>query len=116
MIRKGHRRLFFVEKKRKRSALRAEDRAREKFVRDVERLWELGPGGSPARPLPISSSAEVEVIARSTRCPLCEGELRLEEHAAEIVGKARLRVARVVCLACRAPRAIYFELASARLN
>lgn len=105
-----------MEKKRKRAERRAEERARGKLARDVEKLWELSPGGSPDRPLPITSPAEVEVIARSTRCPLCEGELRVEEHAAEIVGKARLRVARVVCLVCRAPRSIYFELASARLN
>ncbi len=105
-----------VEKKRKRSDRRAEERAREKLARDVEKLWALGPGGSAQRPLAITSPAEVEVIARSTRCPLCEGELRVDEHAAEVIGKARLRVARVTCLVCRAPRAIYFELASARLN
>ncbi|MEO7331550.1 MAG: hypothetical protein ABI193_23450 [Minicystis sp.] len=105
-----------MEKKRKRSERRAEERARDKLARDVEKLWSLGPGGSPARPLAITSPTEVEVIARSTRCPLCEGELRLDEHAAEIIGKARLRVAHVTCRVCRVPRAIYFELGASRLN
>lgn len=105
-----------MERKRKRAERRADDRARQKLAHDVERLWLLGPGGSPERPLRIDSPAEVEVIARSTRCPLCEGELRVDEHAAEVIGKARLRIARVVCTFCRAPRSIYFELAAARLN
>lgn len=85
-------------------------------MRDLERLFELGPGGSPARPLVIASPSEVEVQARSLPCPICGGELRVEEHTAETVGTARLRVAKVVCAGCRAGRRIYFQLAQARLN
>jgi hypothetical protein len=101
---------------RKRTARRAQDRAREKVVRDLDRLFQLGPGGSPARPIVLASPSEVEVQARSLPCPICGGELRMEEHTAETVGTARLRVAKVVCAACRAPRSIYFQLAQARLN
>ena len=54
--------------------------------------------------------------ARSTRCPLCEGQLTIEEHLAVTVAGRRLRVAKGACAVCRAPRVIYFELAAARLN
>jgi hypothetical protein len=100
---------------RKRAARRAEDRARGKLARDLDRLFRLGPGGSPERPIPIVAPTEVEVRARSMPCPLCDGELKLEEHTAETVGTARLRVAQVVCAVCRARRSIYFQLAGARL-
>jgi hypothetical protein len=101
---------------RRRTARRAQDRARGKLVQDIERLFRLGPGGSPERPIPITSPAEVEVQARGLPCPLCDGELRTVEHTAETVGTARLRVAKVVCGACGAGRSIYFQLAPARLN
>ena len=102
--------------KPKRSERRAHDRAQVKIGKDLERLWKLGPGGAPERPIAITSPAEVEVHARSTRCPICQGELRIEEHVAETAPSGRLRVARVVCVVCRAPRAIYFQLRGAMLN
>ena len=87
-----------------------------KLGKDLERLWKLGPGGSPERPIGITSPSEVEALARSTRCPICQGELRVEEHAAETLGSVRLRVARVACGICRARRAIYFQLRATTLN
>jgi len=101
---------------RKRTARRAQDRALTKLARDKERLFQLGPGGSAERPIVVVSPAEVEGAARSLRCPICDGELKVEEHTAETIGTARLRVAKVICGVCRARRAIYFQLASARLN
>jgi hypothetical protein len=102
--------------KRKRTLLRAEDRAREKLSRDLEKLALLAPGGAPERAIAITSPAEVEVLARSTPCPICHGELRIEEHTAETVAGARVRVARVACVVCRRKRAIYFRLAGAMVN
>jgi hypothetical protein len=102
--------------KRKRAQRREEDRAQEKMARDLEKLWALGPGGSPERAILIDSPSEVEVHAKSTPCPVCRGELRVEEHTAETIAGARLRVARVVCGFCRRPRAIYFRLRSSVLN
>ncbi len=102
--------------KPKRSERRERDRAQAKLAKDLERLWKLGPGGSPERPIAITSPSEVEVLAKSTRCPICQGELRVEEHAAETLGSVRLRVARVVCVLCRAPRSIYFQLRATTLN
>ena len=102
--------------KRKRTLLRAEDRAQHKLARDLEKLAALAPGGSPERALTITSPSEVDVQARATRCPICQGELQVEEHAAETVAGVRLRVARVVCAVCRRKRAIYFRLAGSMVN
>jgi hypothetical protein len=102
--------------KRKRTVQRAADRAQEKLARDLEKLARLAPGGSPERAIAIVSPAEVEVRAGSTPCPICQGELRVEEHAAETIAGVRLRVAKVACAGCRARRAIYFRLAGAQPN
>lgn len=102
--------------KRKRTLQRADDRAQQKLGRNLEKLALLAPGGSPERALVITSPAEVEVQARAARCPVCQGELRVEEHTAETLAGARLRVARVVCAVCRRRRAIYFRLAGTLIN
>ena len=102
--------------KRKRTLRRADDRAQEKLARDLDKLAAHAPGGSPERAIEIASPSEVEVHARSTPCPICRGELRLEEHAAETLAGVRVRVARVVCTVCRSRRAIYFRLAGTMLN
>ena len=99
-----------------RAARREQDRAAEKLTRDLERLARLEPGGAPERPIALDSASQVEVAARAAPCPRCRGEVRVEEHAAEVVGGARLRVARVACGTCGARRSLYFQLAEATLN
>ena len=89
---------------------RAAAREREKLVRDIERLARLEPGGSPQRPFVIDSPAVVEVRAVAKPCPLCEGPLRLDEHAAEEIDGVRLRVASVTCTLCGVRRSLYFHL------
>lgn len=103
-------------KKRSRTVRREEERAQGKLARDLEKLADLAPGGSPARPLEIDSPSEVEVRAQSMPCPVCGGALRVLEHTAELLAGARLRVARGACARCGRPRAIYFRLASTMLN
>jgi hypothetical protein len=98
--------------KRKRAVRRAEDRAQEKFARDLEKIWAHAPGGSADRAIEIASPSEVEVRARATPCPICRGELRVDEHTAEAIGGLRLRVAKVTCGFCRRGRSIYFRLAT----
>lgn len=95
-----------------RASRRALVRTNEKLARDLERLWRVSPGGSPERPIELVSASQVEIQASSTLCPLCEGALRVEEHAAVTVGASRLRVARVICLVCGVRRSIYFRLGS----
>ena len=99
-----------------RAARRESERAAQKLVRDLDRLVRLEPGGGPERPIVIDSASQVEVSARGTPCHICQGAVRVEEHAAETVGGARLRVARTVCAMCGARRAIWFRLAGESLN
>ena len=101
---------------RKRAVRRAEDRAQQKLTRDLSKLADAAPGGSPARPIVVASPSEIEVRASGTPCPICQSTLRVEEHTAESIGGVRLRVARVVCTFCREKRAIYFQLAGAMPN
>ena len=93
-----------------RSVRRASGRAHESLVRDLERLARLAPGGAPDRPLDVEAPSQVEPIAEATACPLCEGPLRLESHAAETHAGARLRVAHLRCTCCGVERARYFRL------
>ena len=102
--------------KRNRTQRREQERATRKLVRDLSKLADHAPGGSPERAVEITSPAEVEVRARATPCPICRGELRVEEHTAETIGGVRLRVAKVICVACGARRPIYFRLAGAMPN
>ena len=93
-----------------RTARRAQGRTRAKLVRDLERLARLAPGGAPDRPIAITSPAQVEAKAQRQTCPLCEGSLRFDEHVAETIDGARLRVARLTCAACGTHRALYFTI------
>jgi hypothetical protein len=99
-----------------RAERRAQDRAAEKFTRDLDRIARLEPGATPERPIALDSASQVEIAARSIPCPRCRGEVRVEDHAAEVVGGARLRIARVACAACGARRALYFRLGEASFN
>jgi uncharacterized protein YbaR (Trm112 family) len=59
-------------------------------------------------------------------CPVCQGELRVDEHTAETVKLAaaapsggaavRLRVAAVACTRCGRRRKLYFQLLATSLN
>lgn len=101
---------------RKRTARRSSEREQAKIKRDLLRLAALAPGGSPERPILISSPSEVEVHAGCMPCPVCQSGVKVEEHAAETVSGMRLRVARVVCSFCHERRNVYFQLEAARLN
>ena len=95
-----------------RAERRARARADAKLARDRERLARVEAGGAPSRPIEVDSASQVEVHARSVACARCGGELRVEEHTAETIDGARLRVAKMLCPACGARRAIYFRLAA----
>ena len=85
-------------------------------MRDLDRLAAVEQGGSPERPIAIDSPALVDVRAVAKPCVLCEGPLRLEEHAAEEIDGVRLRVASVACTQCGTQRSIYFRLEGAMLQ
>lgn len=93
-----------------RASRRVRARDQEKLVRDLERLARLEPGGAADRPIRVASPAQVDVMAEARPCPLCQGSLRLLEHAASTVDGARLRVAHLACTACGTKRQVYFRL------
>lgn len=97
-------------KKRLRTLRRAEQRKKEKLREDLERLAHLDEGGTPTHPIEISSPVQVDARTEATPCPLCAGRLQLDEHTAETVDGARLRVARCHCIECGTRREIYFHL------
>lgn len=96
------------KKRPERTARRAAERGTRQLVRDREKLAALSPGGSRARPIVVTSSSVIEVRARATPCPQCDGELRVGEHRAE----AGLRAVDVRCVRCHAPRTLWFKLGS----
>ena len=101
---------------RGRTERRARGRLHEKLVRDRECLARLEPGGSPGRPMVVDSPAVVDIRAVAKPCPLCEGSLKLEEHAADEIDGTRLRIATVACTQCGAQRKLYFRLEEPALH
>lgn len=99
-----------------RAQRREHDRSTVKLARDLDRLAALAPGGAPDRPIELASASQVEVHARSIPCARCQGEVRVEDHIAEIHGADRLRVARVICVMCQTRRPIYFRLGAPAPN
>ena len=78
-----------------------------------QRLVEAAPGGAADRPLVVNTPAIIDGRARSEPCVHCGGELDLRSHAAE--GPV-LRVAKLVCRLCHAPRAIWFRIEAVQAN
>jgi hypothetical protein len=93
--------------KRSRTERRAAERALRKDVVARERLSAAAPGGARDRPLVVTSVSVIESMARSTPCIQCAGELELRDHAAP---SGTLRVVRLVCRLCHAPREIWFKV------
>src|SRR5689334_210020 len=96
--------------KRPRTERRARERELRKEVRERERLSAAAPGGAPDRPITVSSASVIEGQARSTPCVQCGGELLLRDHAAAAHASESLRVVRLVCRLCHAPRALWFRI------
>jgi predicted Zn finger-like uncharacterized protein len=94
-------------KRPERTARRKAERAARQLVQDREQLAALVPGGSPERPIEVSSSSVIEVRARSQRCPQCEGSYQIDDHQAP---SASLRVVAVRCQRCGVARHLWFAL------
>jgi len=100
-----------TKKTRPRTARRADERAARALVRDREKLAAMEPGGSPERPVEVPSSAVVELRARTTPCPQCQGELKVEDHRATVVDGVALREVPVICRRCHVRRTLWYRLA-----
>jgi transposase-like protein len=58
----------------------------------------------------------VEVRALSQRCPRCDGEHELLEHAAVTAQGARLRELRLRCRQCHSRRSLFFQIEETLLH
>jgi hypothetical protein len=85
-------------------------RASEKLAYDRERLFALSPGGSADQPLAAASASVVEARALAQRCPRCQGEHELVEHAALLAAGRRLRELRLRCRQCGSRRSLFFQI------
>src|SRR3954463_10738129 len=96
------------QKPRGRTARREAERALRRGIVDRERLVGRAPGGAPDRAIPVTSAPVGEVQAGPPPRGPGWGELLLQSHAAPPEGGGSLRVARLVCRRCHAPREIWF--------
>lgn len=99
--------------KRGRTERRAVERALRKAVNVTARLLTEAPGGAPDRALTVSTPSVIDGRARSEPCGHCGGQLDLLSHGAD--GPV-LRVVKLVCRVCHAPRTIWFRLEPVRAN
>jgi hypothetical protein len=72
-----------------------------------ELLATLEPGGSPRRPIDVSSAAVIEPRATTTPCPLCGGFYRVHEHTRPVPSLRRVDVG---CRHCSTTRTLWFRI------
>ena len=97
--------------KRARTDRREATRAAEKLARQREKLALLDPGGTPERPIDVTTAAVIEPHARAEPCLRCgERAARVAEHEAREIDGSRLRVVRIACPRCGAGRTLYFRI------
>ena len=101
---------------RPRTLRRADERAALSLADDRERLFQLEPGGTPERPIEVSSASVVEAQALSMPCPRCAGVHDLVEHVAITKGSVRLREVRLACRQCGSRRSVFFRLREEKPN
>jgi hypothetical protein len=87
--------------------------ADEKLVRARMKLMDLEPGGSPERPVDVSTAALVEPKARSVPCPRCNEPFTVEAHEAYTDDHGRLREVVLRCRACGTTRNMWFRIVQA---
>jgi hypothetical protein len=100
-----------AKKTRARTERRVRERAARELVRDRQKLAALLPGGSPERPIAVTSAAVIVPRVRSTPCPLCQGDVRVDHESAESRNGRLLHAAHVTCVRCGVARVLWFEVA-----
>jgi hypothetical protein len=98
--------------KRARTQRRKAQRQSAKLGDAREKLAAISEGGSPDRPLEVESASIVEGRALALGCARCEGEVRLDDHAA-VHGLRRVRTR---CKACRSAREVWVRVAERLLS
>ncbi len=100
------------KKERARTARRRLERRAKDLADAKEKLALLSEGGSPERPISISSASIAESTAEALRCARCDGPTRVESHDAV----AGLRRVRLRCKDCGATRTVWLQIASRMLS
>lgn len=104
------------KKPRSRTQRRAAERAGGKLAAARERLFELGSGGAPERPIAVVSAAVIEAHAEAEPCPRCDGSHEVVEHLAVTVDGSRLREVRLRCRQCGTTRSLWFRIGATGPN
>lgn len=93
--------------RRDRTERREAERAAKKLARARLKLAVHEPGGSPDRPIEVTSASVIEVHAKGTPCAACgEHGVRVEEHEA----REGLRIVDVLCPRCGARRDVFYRI------
>ncbi len=101
---------------RTRTLARQAARGLAKLTTQKSRLATLEPGGSPANPIAVESSAVVEVKASQNGCFNCDQTLTVASHEAVVIGTRRLRQVNLRCKRCGFERTMWFRIEGALLN
>ncbi|HEY3256231.1 MAG TPA: hypothetical protein VGJ91_19870 [Polyangiaceae bacterium] len=82
----------------------------EPLARARQRLFELEPGSTRARPVEVSTAAVIELKAENAFCPRCSGHFEVEEHEAHSAPHSRVRELKVRCRFCGDRRSLWFRI------
>ena len=94
----------------------AQELKREKLYEARLTLAQLDVGGSPARPLDVTSASVVEARAESEPCLRCGLVTRCSEHATFQGPNGLLRRVKLTCRSCGGERELYIRIISSYLN
>jgi len=95
---------------------RERQRALRKLVRQTETLASELAGGSPERPIDVTSASVVEGEARRTPRIQCDGELEPRGDRATSTARGILREISLVCRRCHVPRTLWFRVVPSSAN
>jgi hypothetical protein len=92
------------------------ERTRKKLYEGRLKLAALDQGGSPERPLDVSSASVVESRAEAEPCLRCGLPMKTAEHTTASGPNGLLRLVRLSCRSCGADRTMYLRIVSSYLN
>jgi hypothetical protein len=101
---------------RPRTLDRAQERKREKLYQARVKLALLDAGGSPERPLDVSSASVLELRAEAEPCLRCGDVARCNEHTTHQGPNGLLRLLKLECRNCGTERSLYFRIVASYLN
>ena len=99
--------------KRRTRARTLERKARllsDKLYRARDKLIDLAPGGTEARPIDVPTAALVEPKAEAVACPRCGEPFAVESHEARTSVHGRLREVTALCKFCGVRRLLWFRV------